>query len=58
MTPKEIFAEMTKNLNADAAKGMNSTIQFNLSGDDGGQWYVALKDGTCRCRRARRRPPT
>src|SRR5437899_5326281 len=47
MTPKEIFAEMPKNLNADAAKGMNSTIQFNLSGDDGGQWYVALKDGTC-----------
>ncbi len=46
MTPKEIFAEMPKNLNADAAKGMNSTIQFNLSGDDGGQWYVALKDGT------------
>jgi len=42
MTPKEIFAEMPKNLNADAAKGMNSTIQFNLSGDN-----VAIKDGTC-----------
>jgi len=47
MTPKEIFAEMPKNLNADAAKGMNSTIQFNLSGDDGGQWYAAIKDGSC-----------
>ena len=45
MTPKEIFAEMPKNLNADAAKGMNSTIQFNLAGDGGGQWYVAIKDG-------------
>ena len=45
MTPQEIFNEMPKNLNADAAKGMSSTIQFNLSGDDGGQWYVAIKDG-------------
>ncbi|MFN8544837.1 MAG: SCP2 sterol-binding domain-containing protein [Candidatus Binatia bacterium] len=45
MTPKEIFDQMAANLNADAAKGMNATIQFNLSGDNGGQWYVAIKDG-------------
>ena len=46
-SPQEIFDQMGANLNPDAAKGMNATIQFNLSGDDGGQWYVALKDGTC-----------
>ena len=45
MTPQEIFNEMPKNLNADAAKGMNSVIQFNLSGDNGGQWYATIKDG-------------
>jgi putative sterol carrier protein len=45
MTPKDIFAEMPKQLDANAAKGMNSTIQFNLSGDNGGQWYVTIKDG-------------
>ena len=45
MTPEEIFAEMPKNLNADAAKGMNSVIQFNLAGDNGGQWYATIKDG-------------
>lgn len=45
MTPADIFKEMAANLNADAAKGMNSTIQFNLSGDNGGQWNVAIKDG-------------
>ena len=45
MTPQEIFDEMPAKLNADAAKGMNSTIQFNLSGDNGGQWYVTIKDG-------------
>ena len=45
MNPQEIFDQMSANLNADAAKGMNSTIQFNLSGDNGGQWYVTVKDG-------------
>ena len=45
MTPKEIFEQMSANVNADAAKGMNATIQFNLSGDNGGQWYVGIKDG-------------
>ncbi len=45
MNPQEIFDQMAANLNTDAAKGMNSTIQFNLSGDNGGQWYVNIKDG-------------
>jgi len=45
MAPQEIFDQMAANLNTDAAKGMNSTIQFNLSGDNGGQWYVTIKDG-------------
>jgi putative sterol carrier protein len=45
MMPQEIFDQMAANLNSDAAKGMNSTIQFNLSGDNGGQWYVTIKDG-------------
>jgi putative sterol carrier protein len=45
MTPKEIFAQMPAQLDANAAKGVNATIQFNLSGDNGGQWHVAIKDG-------------
>ena len=44
-TPQEIFDQMSANLNTDAAKGMNATIQFNLAGDNGGQWYVSIKDG-------------
>ncbi len=46
MTPKDIFAEMPSQLDQNAAKGVNATIQFNLSGENGGQWYVAIKDGT------------
>src|SRR5947207_12092033 len=45
MTPEDILKEMPNSLNADAANGMSSTIQFNLSGDNGGQWYVTIKDG-------------
>src|SRR5438034_6845722 len=44
---KEIFSQMPANFNADAAKGMNSVIQFNLSGDGGGNYNLVIKDGTC-----------
>jgi putative sterol carrier protein len=48
MTVKEIFAEMPSRFNADAAKGMNSVIQFNLTGDgdNAGQYHAIIKDGT------------
>ena len=45
---KEIFAAMPTQINADAAKGMSSTIQFNLGGDGGGNYYVEIKDGTAK----------
>ena len=44
---KAIFNQMPANLNADAAKGMSATIQFNLSGDGGGNYNVVIKDGAC-----------
>lgn len=42
---KEIFTMMPSTLNPDAAKGMSSVIQFKLTGDGGGDWHVAIKDG-------------
>ncbi len=45
---KEIFSAMPANINADAAKGMSSVIQFNLGGDGGGNYYVEIKDGTAK----------
>ena len=44
---KAIFSAMPQNFNADAAKWMSSVIQFNLGGDGGGTWHVAIKDGAC-----------
>jgi putative sterol carrier protein len=43
---KAIFDAMPTQINPDAAKGMNSTIQFKLTGDGGGDYYVEIKDGT------------
>ena len=43
---KAIFEAMPSSLDADAAKGMISVIQFNLTGDGGGNHYVEIKDGT------------
>ena len=45
---KEIFSQMPAQINPDAAKGMNSVIQFNLSGEGGGNYYVEIKDGTAK----------
>jgi len=44
---KQIFEQMPSQLNADAAKGMNSVIQFKLTGDGGGDYNVTIKDGAC-----------
>ena len=44
---KAIFAGMPAGLNPDAAKGMNAVIQFNLTGDGGGNYHVVINDGAC-----------
>jgi putative sterol carrier protein len=44
MTPKSIFEEqITSRL--EAAKEIDSVYQFNVSGDEGGDWVVDLKAG-------------
>lgn len=44
---REIFRLMPEQLNEDTARGMNSVIQFNLTGEDGGTWYAEIADGSC-----------
>jgi len=45
VTVKDIFKEMPNRFNGDAAKGMDAVIQFNLTGDDAGQYHAIIKDG-------------
>jgi putative sterol carrier protein len=44
-TLAEIFERMPQQFNAEKAGDMNATVQFDLSGDDRGQWYVVIADG-------------
>jgi putative sterol carrier protein len=44
---KEIFEGMPKAIDRGAAAGLNAVIQFNIEGDEGGDWYATIKDQTC-----------
>lgn len=46
-TPADIFTEINSRIQADPSKaaGSNSAYQFDLSGDDGGQYHIVFKDG-------------
>jgi putative sterol carrier protein len=44
---KPLFEAMPYSLNKDAAKAANTVYQFNLSGEGGGQFTVAIRDGQC-----------
>jgi putative sterol carrier protein len=44
---KEIFDGMTGTFNPNAAAGLNAVIQYNIEGEQGGDWYVVIKDQTC-----------
>jgi putative sterol carrier protein len=41
----DIKNAMVEGFQADKADGVDATIQFDLSGDEGGQFYLVVKDG-------------
>ena len=45
MSVAELFNSMPGRFQADKAAGTNMGILFNLSGADGGQWFVNIADG-------------
>lgn len=45
LNPQLVFEQMPTFLNKDKAAGVNATIQFDLSGDKGGKWWVKVADG-------------
>ncbi len=44
-TVEDIFNAMPGQLNAVKVGDFSATIQFDLAGDGGGQWYVGIDDG-------------
>ena len=43
---RSMMAEMPDAFNADKAVGVDATIQYNLTGDGGSQWWSRIVDGT------------
>jgi len=44
----EVFDAMPGAFAADAGAGVDVVFQFNISGDNGGDWVSIIKDGSCR----------
>ncbi|MBI4961824.1 MAG: SCP2 sterol-binding domain-containing protein [Desulfomonile tiedjei] len=47
-TVGEIVEAMPGRFNPDAAAGLDAVFQFDISGDQAGQWHLLVKDQSCR----------
>jgi putative sterol carrier protein len=44
---QDVFAAMPGRFLPEQASGVNATVQFDVTGDGGGQWAVTIADGKC-----------
>ncbi len=47
VTCKEIFSRMPEQFDAEAAGDWEAKVQYNVEGDGGGTWTVAVSGGAC-----------
>ena len=47
-TPQQVFDGMNENFHAERAKGAHLRYQFQLSGPQGGDWWIEVNDGKCK----------
>jgi putative sterol carrier protein len=45
-TPQEVFDAMRGSFQSSKAKGVYARYQWDLSGPNGGQWWIEVNDGT------------
>ena len=46
-TVKDTFDAMAGRFQPSKAAGVNATIQYDITGDQGGTWNAVIKDGAC-----------
>ena len=44
-TPQQVFDGMRQSFQADKAKGVHARYQWELSGSNGGEWWIDVNDG-------------
>lgn len=54
----KLFQAMPGVFDAAKAGDMNATVQFELTGEGGGQWYVIVANGTCETNEGKVEAPT
>lgn len=47
ITVEQIVRNHEKAFKPDAAEGVEAVIQYHLTGDEGGDWIINIKDGIC-----------
>jgi putative sterol carrier protein len=52
-TPQEVFDAMRGSFQPAKAKGVHARYQWDLSGPNGGQWWIDVNDGTYKMGRGR-----
>ena len=58
LTVETIFNGLPDAFQPDKAVGVDVVFQFDISGDKGGSWYAAVKDGECRVDQGSHNAPT
>ncbi len=48
MSVADIFERMVASFNASAGADLSKTFQWNVRGEQAGQWAIAIEDGACR----------
>ena len=46
--PQQVFDGMRQSFMTDRAKGVQARYQFDLSGPNGGLWWIEVNDGKCK----------
>jgi putative sterol carrier protein len=58
ITLKELMSRMPKAFLPDKAAGVEAVIQYQLTGEEGGDWVVIIEEGACRVEEGMADDPT
>lgn len=47
ITVEKLMSRMPKAFRPESAEGVETILQYHLSGKEAGDWYVLIKDGAC-----------
>ncbi|MEJ2710844.1 MAG: SCP2 sterol-binding domain-containing protein [Anaerolineales bacterium] len=47
ITVPELMSRMPKAFQPEKAAGVDAVIQYHLTGEEGGDWIITIKDGQC-----------